>query len=906
MPEQNGLVLSQYKEDSEYNDFIGKYYHFPGNEKKSYLNQFNELPVEFIYYEPTKNGKGEFFGYGVISNPPFEDKREPGYYFVEISEYKSFSKPVSRLAPDGDVLEEKGNPYYDAQNAVRRIPSTLLKEICLDGGILLNFESDAHLIKVLGEQLIGSEKVGILELIKNSIDAQSTYCRVLIEKIKNLPSQRVDFEFSNYDGPIIVVDDDGIGMTMEVIKNGWLRPASTLKTEVKEKLKRERDSARKSGKLGTYDALVKNLKKEHGGRLPLGEKGVGRFATHRLGRFLELRTKTVNFDYELVLRIDWNKFDLIHNKGVDLDSIGISLTRENPSRDYGISNSGTRLIIYGGREGFKWDRDSVEDLNRSILNLNSPRRNQEKEKVSFHAFLECPQIDDLPSEQIYESSTPNFELNVLINEKGVVESSELIFSHPTDKMPPYEWNEDDGLDLRIKDMDRPSFWIRNGIKRVPECGPFFMNMKVWYRRKEWVDIADYRGLAKYLADFGGMSIYRDDILVFDSKLGAETDWLGLTEDKTKNAYKISYRDFIGFIEIDQENNTDLIDKTNREGMISNQAFKDLSALSKNVVNTIVLPRYLSKRDEYNELMKGITSDSKVIKQVANQTSKLIGNISTNNYPIEEDPFSIFDSIWENIDDRRPGLVNLEKSIKELQSSIRLLEDVQDQFLEHAGFGISVAISLHEINKIATHFYYSVLHILDSGKMDDIELNQLQDTSKSLRTELKRLGPLRSIRNEKRITFSVTQSIYYASEIFKRRMKAKNIVFEVINPEKDFEIYGRYTALNQVFGNLFDNSIYWIENKSIERGEICVEFDQKYRTVTFADSGTGISDIIRPNLFQPGYSLKVPKSGLGLYICKSYLNSMKANIYETPRKDRIAGLDGAQFTLDFGKTPTKND
>ena len=78
--DNNCLILSQYRqgEESNYNDFVGKFYHFPGNSSKSYLNEFDNLPIEFDYYEPQKKkfGKGEFFGYGTITKQPFEDKRE--------------------------------------------------------------------------------------------------------------------------------------------------------------------------------------------------------------------------------------------------------------------------------------------------------------------------------------------------------------------------------------------------------------------------------------------------------------------------------------------------------------------------------------------------------------------------------------------------------------------------------------------------------------------------------------------------------------------------------------------------------------------------------------------------------------------------------------------------------------
>ena len=82
---------------------------------------------------------------------------------------------------------------------------------------------------------------------------------------------------------MLVIEDDGSGMTRDVIENGWLRPASTIKTVVKETIKQERAKAVAEGKLGAYNKLIAEMREERGGRIPLGEKGVGRFASHRLG-----------------------------------------------------------------------------------------------------------------------------------------------------------------------------------------------------------------------------------------------------------------------------------------------------------------------------------------------------------------------------------------------------------------------------------------------------------------------------------------------------------------------------------------------------------------------------------------------------------------------------------------------
>ncbi|MGB3150305.1 MAG: hypothetical protein WBB27_06535, partial [Maribacter sp.] len=121
MSKRNCLVLTQYREGTTYNDFVGKYYHFP----QSYLNQFDNLPIEFIYYEPQKlkEGKGEFFGYGKIKKAPFKDKREDGFYFAEIEEYKPFAAPVGYKDSEGNIIEELRSANYNSGNSVRRVPS---------------------------------------------------------------------------------------------------------------------------------------------------------------------------------------------------------------------------------------------------------------------------------------------------------------------------------------------------------------------------------------------------------------------------------------------------------------------------------------------------------------------------------------------------------------------------------------------------------------------------------------------------------------------------------------------------------------------------------------------------------------------------------------------------------------
>ncbi|MCA0446599.1 MAG: ATP-binding protein [Bacteroidetes bacterium] len=902
MIERNCLILTQNRQNSDYNDFIGKYYHFPAASNKNYLKQFSSLPIEVVYFEPDKNGEGVFYGYGKITKPPFPDKKTVDHYFVEIIDFKSFSKPVSFKNESGEILEQLNNTeYYDYNNAVRKIKPKFLDELCLDGGILLNFKADAHLVQVLGEQLIASERIGILELVKNSFDAGASYCKVRIEKIPNLPEIPTSiYEFNEYDGPVIIIEDDGSGMTIEQIELGWLRPASTLKTSVKERLKIEKEKAIRDKKLDIFERYLDILKSENQGRLPLGEKGVGRFACHRLGKRLIIKTKIAENNYEYVLKINWDDFNIINNTHKDLDEVNVILTRQSISRDYGSKGSGTQLIIYGGREGFELQEQEIKAINRTILRLNSPNPNPKSNTPQFTATFTCPQVKELDEAISYRKFEPVFSIYGIVDEWGN-------FEYDYSFKPPYNIPLTP-FNKQGEKLDLKSEWLKmdkdKKLWRKPACGAFYIHIDVWNRDNPWMgNSSEEREFKKYLEGFGGLTIYRDGINVFTAENGTETDWLGLRQRQIMQNYRMSYYHMIGNIEIDQSSNIDLVDKTDRGGMIQNQAFSDLIILIKTIVYFIEND-YVQKRNEYNALSG--EKDVRRLSKFSKQSAAVMDNI-VSNYEIFSDPYSLFSNIQtlSDISERKGHLVQLSKSLKNLEGNLKQVQEVQDILTEQAGFGLGIAVALHEINKTTSNFYYGILDVLKSGKWNEHKLEELKDTSKALESELLRLSPLRALRNEDPIQFFVSKSINYVHSVFKRRFNTLGIDFS-FNYEQDFKITARYGALNQILTNLIENACYWIDKPEIKERKIRLKLDSTDRTIVVADTGTGIHDSVLPYLFQPGVSLKFPPSGLGLYICKHYMNLMKkrGDIYLAKERDKIDGLNGAQFILDFSKVIDK--
>ena len=890
MSKKHCLVLAQHREGSEYNDFIGKYYHFP----KKYKKMLSEENLEFVYYEPKKGGKGVYFGYGRLGKV-FEDKREDEHYFVEILEYKPFAEEVSFEEDDGTARER--GPGYNPRNSVRKVAPKVLDEICLDGEILLNFTADAHLIRVLGEELIASEVVGVLELIKNSYDANANRCRIRIEKIPGILPFEESSEFSDLQGPVIVIEDDGDGMDRQTIENGWLRPASTIKTQVKDRLKAEREAAIERDSYGSYNSLVKELKKHHGGRLPLGEKGVGRFATHRLGTNVIIKTKVPENDYEYILEIDWNRFDDLSGQELqDLSAIGISLKRQSPSRNYGKRNSGTQIIVFGGRKGYELTGDVIKDINRSVLKLKSPQ----KGPTAFKVVLECPQVPDLEQWTIESKYVPVFSLTALVDDKGCAEGK-VIFNPPTSvPLPSQEFVLSD-YDLRIMDKNAPLYWKDAEQKtRNAECGAFYLNVNFWYRSTPWIAGPDRKGFTEHLDEYGGISIYRDGLNILPAEWGAEVDWLKLSKRHIKKGLKLSYYNMIDQLEIDQATNIHLVDKTDRQGLINNPAMRDLSVLTRNLI-FYVENHFRAKRDEFSALTSGLIREPKKLGDISKEGSYLVDNI-IRRYNLAEDVEGIL-SQYREPGSRKEHLVNLRDSLKSLNNSMDVMQNVQEMLSEQAGYGLAISVAVHEISKMASNYYNGIVGVLRDKKLDRNKILKLKEASGSLKTEIKRLGPIKAIRNESLTKFQISKAVKFCKAVFERHCKDKGIEF-VIEKDGDFSVYCRYGAANQIISNLLDNSCYWLDRKVDQNKKIVLRVDGENRQVIIADNGPDVEESIRPYLYEPGYSLRVPPSGLGLYICKYYMSSMNGNIYEAGNKDRIPEMKGAQFVLDFSRVSSE--
>jgi hypothetical protein len=115
-----------------------------------------------------------------------------------------------------------------------------------------SFSVDTQLFRELGELLVGRDSTALIELVKNAYDADATQVLVYGQGLER-------------EGGAIVITDNGIGMTLDEFRNGFLRLAARGKT------------------LGDRRSRLY-------GRRFTGEKGVGRLAAHKLARELSVRS----------------------------------------------------------------------------------------------------------------------------------------------------------------------------------------------------------------------------------------------------------------------------------------------------------------------------------------------------------------------------------------------------------------------------------------------------------------------------------------------------------------------------------------------------------------------------------------------------------------------------------------
>lgn len=705
----------------------------------------------------------------------------------------------------------------------------------------LPFRPRARLLQLLGDQLIGSPRLAVFELVKNAYDADAEHVTVTLNGL-DTPD------------PTIVVQDDGDGMELETIRDIWLVPAHDHRGLQRKALKRTRLN-----------------------RLPLGEKGLGRFAVHKLGDVIELVTRAAG-QPECIVRIDWSS--LIEMEFLS-DAVVTVSTRE-PELFKGNA-TGTKLTISGLRDA-KWTRGEVRRLLRQITSIASPFTSRSDQ---FETLLKVPShpewVSGVPDVDVLLQRAPwhfvfafdegkidwNYEFRGVTGiklEKRSVSRQREILPVPPDR-------DIEALAADRRDVSRHPKRITADESMADGIGPITGEIYVFDRDREVLQhLGDSQLIQNYLDENGGVRVYRDSIRVYNYGEPGD-DWLGLDLRRVNTPTRnISRNIVVGAIDLSLEHSQGLTEKTNREGFVENIAYSNLRKIILGALAILETERKIDKDNIRSITGKGKDPETANITQ---PLQALRDAAKKHKLSAELDP-----------------LINkAEKNYSEMR----------DTMLRAGLSGMGLAIVFHEIEQGVR-----ILHdAIESGE----NLSAVQVQANELVRILDGFSELLR-RGDKRAN-SIKYLVRRARDL--NRVRFRNHHIQLVCPalEENFPDIERSFAFGLVLGalnNLLDNAFYWLQVRwpEVDRSErkIYINIEPDFPggpAIIIADNGPGLQD--GPDrLTRPFYSRRPAGMGVGLYYANMVMemNDGRLAFPDASEAGVPEQFDGAILALVFGR------
>lgn len=408
------------------------------------------------------------------------------------------------------------------------------------------FRPRARLLKALGDELISSPYVAIVELVKNSYDADATLVTIRI---------RPDLD-------LVEVLDDGVGMDRATFFGPWMEPAT-----------------------GSRAARGTPGRSRRFRRRFLGAKGIGRFAAARLGAELTLTSRVAGTPTELVAHVNWGAFtdDASFLDEIEIDwaereaSTIVALPTDGPVHE-DSSRSGTSIRISALTSD--WGTPELRELRRQLARLLPPVGfpDQQDFQIVIEAPPRLPELSGLvsPPELL---DRPHYRLSATIGSNGAFDTE---------------------FEIRGSHFREAGQLAIDAASAGP--GPLNIEIRAWDRgqddlRELGVGRLSVAAVRDILDEYSGMAIYRDGFRVLPYGEPGD-DWLGLDKRRFLNpTARLSNNQILGWVFITASDNPLLLDQSNREGLIRNRAFADLEGIVTGILASLETRRQIWRSEQ---------------------------------------------------------------------------------------------------------------------------------------------------------------------------------------------------------------------------------------------------------------------------------------------------------------------
>ena len=819
------------------------------------------------------------------------------------------------------------------------------------------FDINASVVFRLGEELITDIVQALVELVKNSYDADATWVNVTIDtRGKNQWREK----YANATGTILV-EDNGHGMDEQTIRRGWMTIANSPKREAKA--------------AGQVTQL---------GRTPIGDKGLGRLGSQRLARNVEIVTRSREEPTtEHYIAFSWEDFR-------ESSRLGEVPVRYRQTAMTG-KGQGTKLMLSGLREPEDWQTEAhLLDLQRKLSGMISPFQAAR----DFHVRLEVDgkklELAEI-AKKVRETALLKYLFEFDGQELRISGLARLRYFQPRNKTDQmlfnslcrrdngqaiYEflagktgkgrpdnfvlskkkgWFFEFGTKRLLDDLDR----VRRIQDSAVDPGPFHGEVDhVSLDQSDFKDevmgrLSEYRRLVR---DLAGIRVYRDG---FGIRVGE--DWLGLGRQWTgaTSYYGLRPGNVLGFVAISARNNRDLVETTSREGFQVTPHYENFIALLTEFVRFAGDTQEFLRRgvndflNEHRDRNAGVAPEDPH-SAVTQRIDDIAGKLSSEKRKVQRHTGSLdkatkgatktLDTVRNELGNRldkdspaSKALENLEQEISvvsiEAARKEKLLEQVSTT-LDHASelkamravldrrwetlntqvsalyesisLGLTAEALSHEIHNIADRLARkstALLRALDKGARKAAIVAYIEHVRSSvaaMRKQLAHLTPSLRYLRERREPINVSSWVKELAEFHNQTLASKGIKVVVISRSPDFSVNMNEGKLTQIFDNLILNAQYWLKEAiragTVENAEITIIVDAP--VVTIRDNGRGVEERVEDALFEPFVTTKRSGEGrgLGLFVVRQLLDSESCGIMLLPdRNDRGRRY---VFELDF--------
>ena len=595
------------------------------------------------------------------------------------------------------------------------------------------FNVSAKTARLIGRENVSNLEGALIELIKNTYDADAKKCVVYYENSTDR----------------LFIIDNGIGMNKDVIINNWMTIGNSTKKE---------SVFTKSGRVNT------------------GEKGIGRFALDRISEKCTMLTVSKNERFEWL--VNWENFDssemitdtyaelndISENIPEFLSDLGNEFLCDMLKSDF--TGTGTCFVLEKLRD--QWNEVVIERVKSSLQKLLPPMENNVFELFFFLQDTNTKDariLPDLLNEYDYKL---HFEVDDFGECIIQIHRNEFFFGAQFEKiMKKADFSDEDreyfNDKLIIKEGSIYDFLP--GVEEKINIGPFsgdiyFYKLVLQSDNQEKYYYKNFVTKRTNFKELSGIKIYRDDFLVRPYGIYGTTgyDWLDLSTRKAESPAAVSHKSgswrvqanqICGQIRISRLNDN-LPDKSSREGIVETKEFKLFRELVVNFIEKLEEDRQyvIRKLDQlYKSTAKGEQA-LKIAKEELNKYKKEEGEKERNNKDNEADS------------EKKQSYENFHKAISYQEERIQDLQEEMGLLRTLATTGIVVNTYIHEIKALTTQ--------LNVGVKEAYACLEEDNDIISAKEELKKLRVLKEKFNS---WFKVTID---AVEMDKRKRKKENI------------------------------------------------------------------------------------------------------------------------------------